>query len=417
MASSPSAVRLPYDHYAIIYIDNKGKVEVHESSSIKEQNSTLFTPEVRKNFVEILGERVNIKPSRRNPRRRNSRRGRRRQDASKRSPTSNDMVSIEVKDTQKVLSYYEAALRFLQQYNCNEIAKSFIKLIEPNKPRHHPYNGGKPPPGSAPGAKGDPEKNKPAWWPSDVMHKHPDYLGKEDRIKLLLHIICKLVPYQITADKLRKAVDDTKHNLKDPSRVKSIYDVLRLRKTEEQFEAGKVDGSKVVVVPYREIIPKSEGGEDKDSIKLESSVEQPTPSDTRIKGVTSSRNVSKDGLNIHSDPQYQTYYTDPLQCTVLSSQSLLSTPVTANMINPYRVSVFDHGQNLPISSSDHKRSINGDYGPWETANLSQDAVDLDDYGLPSRIQVAPSQAYHVLTTPTIRLYNMSHAQSPMNPMI
>jgi hypothetical protein len=42
----------------MIYLDRDGKLKVDESSSIKEQNSTVFTPEVRQNFLEILGERI-----------------------------------------------------------------------------------------------------------------------------------------------------------------------------------------------------------------------------------------------------------------------------------------------------------------------------------------------------------------------
>lgn len=42
----------------MIYLDNEGKIKVDESASIKEQGATLFTPEVKQNFLEILGERI-----------------------------------------------------------------------------------------------------------------------------------------------------------------------------------------------------------------------------------------------------------------------------------------------------------------------------------------------------------------------
>lgn len=42
----------------MIYLDRDGKLEIIESSSIRERNSTVFTPEVRQNFLEILGERI-----------------------------------------------------------------------------------------------------------------------------------------------------------------------------------------------------------------------------------------------------------------------------------------------------------------------------------------------------------------------
>lgn len=96
------------------------------------------------------------------------------------SPTgSNEMVPLRVGDTEKVMDYYEGTLKHFQQLNCRMVAKAFIKFIEPRKQVRHPYNGGKPPPGSAPGATGDPEKTRPEWWPSGVMHKEPDHLKKE----------------------------------------------------------------------------------------------------------------------------------------------------------------------------------------------------------------------------------------------
>lgn len=92
---------------------------------------------------------------------------------------SNEMVPLRIGDTAKVLSYYEGALKHFQQLNCRMVAKAFIKFIEPRKQVRHPYNGGKPPAGSAPGTTGDPEKTKPEWWPPGVMHKEPDHLRKE----------------------------------------------------------------------------------------------------------------------------------------------------------------------------------------------------------------------------------------------
>lgn len=58
MTPTRSSFRLPYAHYALIYLDSEGKLKVEESPSIQEQNSTVFTPEVRQNFLEILSERI-----------------------------------------------------------------------------------------------------------------------------------------------------------------------------------------------------------------------------------------------------------------------------------------------------------------------------------------------------------------------
>lgn len=102
------------------------------------------------------------------------------------TPSTPDMVGLEIGDTEKVLAYYESALKHFQQINCRQIAKAFIKFIEPRKQVKHPYNGGKPPAGAPPGQKGDPEKTKPEWWPTCVQHKEPDHLKKEGESLLIL---------------------------------------------------------------------------------------------------------------------------------------------------------------------------------------------------------------------------------------
>lgn len=42
----------------MIYLDRDGMLGVIESSSIREQKSTVFTPEVRQNFLDILGKNI-----------------------------------------------------------------------------------------------------------------------------------------------------------------------------------------------------------------------------------------------------------------------------------------------------------------------------------------------------------------------
>jgi hypothetical protein len=104
------------------------------------------------------------------------------------------MVGIEIGDTPKILDYYERSLKHFQQLNCRQIAKAFIKFIEPRKQVKHPYNGGKPAPGAPPGKKGDPEKTKPDWWPAEVVHKEPDHLRKDRMCTSTEDLLCQ-VPY------------------------------------------------------------------------------------------------------------------------------------------------------------------------------------------------------------------------------
>ena len=58
MTNSRSLFRPLYAHFAMIYLDHDGKLKVDESSSIQEQNSTVFTAEVCQNFLEVLDERI-----------------------------------------------------------------------------------------------------------------------------------------------------------------------------------------------------------------------------------------------------------------------------------------------------------------------------------------------------------------------
>jgi hypothetical protein len=90
-----------------------------------------------------------------------------------------DMVGLKIADTPKVLDYYKRSLTHFQQLNCRQIAREFIKFIEPRKQVNYPYNGHKSRAGAPRGKKGDPEKTKPKWWPIDVVHKEPDHLLKD----------------------------------------------------------------------------------------------------------------------------------------------------------------------------------------------------------------------------------------------
>lgn len=75
--------------------------------------------------------------------------------------------------------YYEKAFEDFQQLNCRAIAKSYIKLVEPRKQVHFPYNGRKVISGVS--QRVDPELTKPGWWPADVLHREPDHLLKRGK--------------------------------------------------------------------------------------------------------------------------------------------------------------------------------------------------------------------------------------------
>lgn len=147
-----------------------------------------------------------------------------------------EMVPLEIGNEEKIEAYYESAFRAFQQINCRQVAKAYIKIIEPRKQVKHPYNGGR----GAPGEKGDPEKTKPDWWPAGVIHREPDHLKKPERIRLLVHIFRKLgKTHGITADKLEEAGRDAQRQIKPRERLDILDEIYKVRRAEECYERGE----------------------------------------------------------------------------------------------------------------------------------------------------------------------------------
>ncbi|KAL2818463.1 hypothetical protein BDW59DRAFT_165537 [Aspergillus cavernicola] len=275
------SVNLPFAHYALIYLDNMGKVKMAASPSIQEHTRSVFTPDVREKFLESLGyQKPLIRRASAVPYTNNHahdmayhRQGKRRKASAHDpalemsfsehfpepvaprlpSPSTTHMVALEIGDTEKVLEYYETALKHFQQINCRLIAKAFIKFIEPRKQVKHPYNGGRPRAGAE---KGDPEKTKPEWWPPGVQHKEPDHLKKEQRLRLLIHILRKLGKFNITSDKLLEVAQDSKRQLRPEEsmeeKMEILNEIFRVRRLEERFERGEVDADTVVYIRNRD---------------------------------------------------------------------------------------------------------------------------------------------------------------------
>ncbi|KAE8150702.1 hypothetical protein BDV25DRAFT_153852 [Aspergillus avenaceus] len=274
----------------MIYLDNLGRLKVSESSSIREQNGTVFTRDVQEKFLEILGAKIGYhKPTmrrfsgisasaygyprpddyvrhvkRRKPSFQEQGIERQFSEPVEESPVSTNMVGLEIGDTEKILEYYENALKHFQQLNCRQIAKAFIKFIEPRKQVKHPYNGGKPRAGAASGEKGDPEKTKPEWWPAGVVHKEPDHLRKEQRIRLLIHIVRRLGRFGITPDKLQEVAHDSKRQLRPTNKIEVLDEIFKVRRLEERYERGEVDANTLVYVQNRDANAK--GDKDSDTI-------------------------------------------------------------------------------------------------------------------------------------------------------
>lgn len=316
-------------------------------------------------------------------------------------PTTN-MVGLEIGDSEKVFEYYENALKHFQQLNCRQIAKAFIKFIEPRKQVKHPYNGGKPRAGAANGEKGDPEKTKPEWWPAGVVHKEPDHLRKEresnppslmeakiltrlERIRLLIHIIRRLGRFNITPDKLQEVAYDSKRQLRPMNKIEVLDEVFKVRRMEERYERGEIgmhhqalsatltnntiDATTLVYVVNRDTTTK--GDKDSDSIsepehKAEveelddpeegfmtpSSSAQPaatsfTSVDMPLAGHTRSMHMSSDreqlfplpeSLSFEEPRAERSYYPSTSEYSDEFSHGMMKPPVTSAMVNPSEAS-------------------------------------------------------------------------------
>ncbi|CAI7646514.1 unnamed protein product [Penicillium glandicola] len=150
-------------------------------------------------------------------------------------------VMISIIDHDLMRKYYERAFRNLQQTNCRALAKAYIKLVEPRKQVYFPYNGRKTVAGVT--QQLDPEAVKPPWWPPGVSHREPDHLLKEERIRLLIHILCELPnSHRITTKRLRQVDQPIRRHILPPERLCIIDEIYRVRQAEVDFLEGKSDG-------------------------------------------------------------------------------------------------------------------------------------------------------------------------------
>lgn len=262
-------------------------------------------------------------------------------------------------------------------------------------------------------------------------------LSPTDRIELLLHIIRKLGAYGITADKLKDVAGDTKRSLKHASHVEIIYEILRVRKMEERFERGEVDANMVVYTMNRGPSPK--GDEEDDSSSTSVTIEEPehinqglmtpissfdqtstsltTPIDTipPTRSLPGSFSMAEPLTFENPTRQDRPYYTTPPQYTdSFSSQSMLSTPVTAEMISPHDVSVsaFDYSaHNTYPNSTPDQRGVNGHYDTW-TPSFRHNIFSPVDYTTPTSSQGMPQPSMTYQMPMVSHMHDMSnhHAQ-------
>lgn len=151
-----------------------------------------------------------------------------------------------------------------------------------------------------------------------------------------------------------------------------------------------------------------------------SSVEQTsapltTPIDTMSRSLQSNFSIP-DTLSFEGR-HGRAYYATPPHYADTFSQPMLSTPVSAEMISPHDVSVFDYSsQNpFPTSTPDQQRTAPGQYDPWSTPSFRQALFSPVDYSGPPSSQglPPPPMSYHMPMASHTQLHDMSHHnQSP-----
>ncbi|RDW65797.1 uncharacterized protein DSM5745_09536 [Aspergillus mulundensis] len=266
-------------HFALLYIDECGKLRFEASPSIANDAHSILSSEVTQLFLKAVtgsenGSRAGSESNL------DLRTGR--SSSSPDSPTSNSSPSsfismpldtsrkrkrgaheyvmpmsitchprtmLSVSNESLLQKYYEKAFEALQQVNCRILAKAYIRLVEPRKQVNYPYNGHKVVAGVS--QQFDPEETRPPWWPASagVTHKEPDHLLKPERIRLLVYILCELRDsHGICVEKLREADQAIRRQIAPPERLQILDEIYRVRGEEERYLEGRSDAQTVVCV-------------------------------------------------------------------------------------------------------------------------------------------------------------------------
>jgi hypothetical protein len=120
-------------------------------------------------------------------------------------------------------------------------------------------------------------------------------------------------------------------------------------------------------------------------------------------------------LSFDGPRQDRHYYGTPPQYPDSFSQTMLNTPVTAEMISPHDVSVFDYSTShaFPASTTDQK------FDAW-APTFRQTLFSPVDYNSPAGTHGLPQPPmhYHMSMASPAQLHDMSHphAHSPLDPM-
>ncbi|KAI2681226.1 hypothetical protein DTO013E5_7821 [Penicillium roqueforti] len=253
-----------YQHFALVYLDQEGKVCHETSPSISDSAHAILSPQVTSEFLEAMAQSSEggfptsapalpdsqplipppslLAPTVLGEAKPGASLQRRRKLWDKEHSLNVQTATISVSNKRVLRQYYEKVFRNLQQKNCRVIAKAYVRLVEPRKQAQYPYNGRKTVAGKK--QQFSPEETKPPWWPPGVSHREPDHLPKAERIALLVHVLCELrTSHRITAQKLKGAGQPIQQHISPSERLKLLDELYRVREEEEMFLDAVADGN------------------------------------------------------------------------------------------------------------------------------------------------------------------------------
>lgn len=197
-------------------------------------------------------------------------------------------------------------------------------------------------------------------------------------------------------------------------------EILRVRKMEEKWEQGEIDGSTLVYVTNHEPSPKGDEEEEPsdgpiaalDTEHIEdglltpsSSVEQAAPPTTPI-DIMSVSHYLPGSFSLAEPLPFEArdrpFYATPAQYQDTFSQSMLSTSGTAEMIGPQDTAVFAYPTqpSYPSSTPDQL---------WSTSSFRQDIFSPVGYNAPATTQplAHTSMPYSMPMAPQTHLHGIS----------
>ncbi|KAJ5117848.1 hypothetical protein N7476_004977 [Penicillium atrosanguineum] len=256
-----------FQHFALIYIDREGKLCHETSPSISNSIKTILSPQVTRCFWKAVAESKergfsapglpgnqppflptsSLAPPTPGPAKPGASLRRRRETWTEGHTLAIQTATIPVNEKRLLRQYYEKVFQNLQQTNCRVLAKVWVKLVEPRKQFHFPYNGRKIVEGKT--IQFSPKETQPSWWPPGVSHREPDHLPKAERIALLIHILCELhTSHGITAQKLKDAGRHIQQSISPIERLQLLDELYRVKEEEEKFLDRVTDGNTKVSI-------------------------------------------------------------------------------------------------------------------------------------------------------------------------